>query len=53
MSEEIIKQWNNAAENFAKEQERSAFAEANKKIIKERFKEFNDDEILDLGCGYG
>ncbi len=53
MSEEIIKQWNNAAENFAKEQERSVFAEANKKIIKERFNVFNGEKILDLGCGYG
>ena len=53
MSEEIIKQWNNAAENFAKEQERSVFADANKKIIKERFREFNGEKILDLGCGYG
>jgi hypothetical protein len=34
MSEEIIKQWDNAAETFAKEQECSAFADANKKIIK-------------------
>ena len=53
MSEEIIKQWNNAAETFAKEQESSAYADANKKIIKERFREFNGEKILDLGCGYG
>ena len=53
MSEEIIKQWNNVAENFAKEQERSVFADANKKIIKERFNAFNGEKILDLGCGYG
>ena len=53
MSEDIIKQWDNAAETFAKEQERSAFADTNKKIIKERFKKFNGERILDLGCGYG
>ena len=53
MSEEIIRQWNNAAETFAKEQESSAFADANKKIIKERFKAFKGEKILDLGCGYG
>ena len=53
MSEEIIKQWDNAAETFAKEQECSAFADANKKIIKERFNAFNGEKILDLGCGYG
>ncbi len=53
MSEEIIKQWDNAADNFAKEQEQSLYANANKKIIKERFKKFNGEKILDLGCGYG
>ena len=53
MSEEIIRQWNNAAESFAEEQERSAYADANKRIIKERFTNFNGEKILDLGCGYG
>ncbi len=52
-SEEVIKQWNSAAETFAKEQEQSAYAKANKRIIKERFKKFNGEKILDLGCGYG
>ena len=48
MSEEIIKQWDSAAEKFAKEQEQSLYANANKKIIKERFKKFNGEKILDL-----
>ena len=33
MSEDIVKQWDDWAETFAKEQEHSAFADANKKII--------------------
>ncbi|MBO4309723.1 MAG: class I SAM-dependent methyltransferase [Lachnospiraceae bacterium] len=53
MNENFIKQWDDAAECYAKDQEQSVYADANKRIIKERFKEFNGEIILDLGCGYG
>lgn len=50
---DIISQWNHAASEFAEDQERSEFAECNKKIVKARFKHFHGEKILDLGCGYG
>ena len=48
-----IKQWNDAAASYAAEQERSAFAEANREIVKKRFPKLNGEAVLDLGCGYG
>lgn len=53
MNDAVIKQWNDAARSFAEEQERSAYADANKAIVKERFKKLNGEHVLDLGCGYG
>ena len=53
MGDNVIEQWNGAAEAFAREQERSEFAEINKAIVRERFKSLNGEKVLDLGCGYG
>lgn len=53
MSDKVIEQWNNAAETYAVEQERSAFADANKAVVKSRFSELSGEKVLDLGCGYG
>ena len=53
MSEKVIGQWNDAAASYAEEQERSAFAEANRSIVKTRFEKLCGEKVLDLGCGYG
>lgn len=53
MSEHVIRQWNEAAESYAGEQERSAFAKANETVVRERFGRLNGEYVLDLGCGYG
>jgi 2-polyprenyl-3-methyl-5-hydroxy-6-metoxy-1,4-benzoquinol methylase len=53
MSEIVIGQWNDAAASYAEEQERSAFAEANRSIVKTRFEKLCGEKVLDLGCGYG
>ncbi|MDE5697583.1 MAG: class I SAM-dependent methyltransferase [Lachnospiraceae bacterium] len=50
---EIINQWDNAALRFTEAQEKSEFAESNKRVVKNRFGHFNGEKILDLGCGYG
>ena len=50
---DTIRQWNEAAEAYAGEQEHSAFAESNREVVKKRFPKFNGERILDLGCGYG
>ena len=34
---EVLKQWDNAAELFASEQEQSEFSQINKRVVKERF----------------
>lgn len=49
----IISQWDKAAEQFEKEQERSKLAKSNKRIVTERFNKLNGEKVLDLGCGYG
>ena len=48
-----IQQWNDAAASYAAEQERSAFADANRGIVKKRFPKLYGEKVLDLGCGYG
>ncbi|MBR5409327.1 MAG: class I SAM-dependent methyltransferase [Clostridia bacterium] len=53
MSDLTIRQWNTAALLFADTQERSAYAESNKTIVKQRFRKLNGETVLDLGCGYG
>lgn len=50
---EIINQWERAAEQFAADQKRSEYADINKVVIKRRFQRFNGEKLLDLGCGYG
>ena len=50
---DIINQWNSAALKYAEDQERSEFVESNKRVVESRFKRFNGEKVLDLGCGYG
>ena len=50
---DIISQWNNAALKYAEDQERSEFAESNKRVVKARFEHFNGEKVLELCCGYG
>lgn len=49
----VIQQWDDAAEAFAYEQEKSEFSDSNKSVIDARFKQLNGERVLDLGCGYG
>lgn len=50
---DTITQWNSAAKKYTEDQENSEYVEGNKKIVMNRFKRFNGEKILDLGCGYG
>ena len=50
---DIINQWNDAAAKYIEDQERSEYAESNKRIVKSRFERLNGEELLDIGCGYG
>lgn len=50
---DIINQWNSVASKYMKDQERSEFVESNKRVVQARFKHFNGEKVLDLGCGYG
>lgn len=50
---EVILQWEEAAERFATDQERSEYAEVNKAVVRQRFHSLNGESVLDLGCGYG
>ena len=47
----VIDQWNSAAETYVQEQEGSAFADANKAVVKRRFTDLHGEKVLDLGCG--
>ena len=49
----IITEWNFAADNYMKQQEQSSFVSINKQIIMKRFPKLNNENVLDLGCGYG
>lgn len=49
----VIDQWNAAAERFAADQEQSDYAEVNKQVVKARFPRLDGKRVLDLGCGYG
>lgn len=53
MKNEVIHQWNNAAEKYVAIQKNSEYANINKNIVEKRFSKFNDEIVLDLGCGYG
>ncbi|MBQ8972993.1 MAG: class I SAM-dependent methyltransferase [Clostridia bacterium] len=48
-----VHQWENAAESFAADQERSEYADCNKAVVRDRFKLLHGEAVLDLGCGYG
>ena len=50
---DILNQWNSAALKYTEDQEHSEFAESNKRVVETRFKHFNGEKVLDLGCGYG
>lgn len=49
----ILNQWNTVAQKYMKEQEKSEYAESNKRVIFKRFSKLNGENVLDLGCGYG
>lgn len=53
MGDTVIAQWNDAAERFAEDQERSEYANVNKAVVKARFKRLDGEKVLDLGCGCG
>ena len=53
MRDASLKKWNDAAESYTDAQERSAYADANKAVVKARFKKLHGEKALDLGCGYG
>ncbi len=50
---DVIRQWNDTAAVYAEDQERSEFADSNRRVIEERFRQLNGERVLDLGCGYG
>lgn len=49
----IVEQWDRAAQRYAEDQERSEYAESNRRIVKKRFWDLTGQRVLDLGCGYG
>ena len=49
----IITEWDCAAAKYMEQQEQSFFVSINKQIIMKRFPQLNNQNILDLGCGYG
>lgn len=49
----VLNQWNNAAQKYTEEQEKSEYAESNKRVVAKRFPQLNGERVLDLGCGYG
>lgn len=53
MSNNVIKQWNDAALAYAHSQEASGLTKVNKEIVYKRFKNIGKKTVLDLGCGYG
>ena len=50
---EILAQWNHAAERYAAEQESSVNAELSKAEVRKRFTGLEGKTVLDVGCGYG
>ncbi len=53
MSDEIIRQWNDAAQQYFSSQEDSEFVQINKSVVECRFNKLTNEKVLDLGCGYG
>ena len=51
--EKSIEQWNAAAALYAEDQEKSAYADANRAVVRARFGRLDGEKVLDLGCGYG
>ena len=49
----IIEQWNQAAVHYAEDQDRSPFAQSNRRIVRQRFRDLTGARVLDLGCGHG
>lgn len=50
---DVLRQWNDTAAVYAEDQERSRYADCNKRVIEDRFRRLNGERVLDLGCGYG
>lgn len=53
MSDDIINQWNDAAQQYFSSQEKSEFVQVNKSVVQYRFNKLTNEKVLDLGCGYG
>ena len=51
--ENVLEQWNVAAEKYTEDQEASIYSESNKETVKNRFQNLTGLKVLDLGCGYG
>lgn len=51
--ENVLEQWNSAAEKYTEDQEASIYSESNKETVKNRFQNLTGLKVLDLGCGYG
>lgn len=49
----IIKEWNDAAQAYLEHQEKSKKVDGNKQLVMQRFSNLSGQKILDLGCGYG
>ncbi len=49
----ILEQWDEAAQKYVLDQERSEYAKSNKLFVKKRFRDLTGKKVLDLGCGYG
>lgn len=53
MSNEIIKQWDDAAQQYFSSQEDSELVQVNKSVVHCRFNKLTNKKVLDIGCGYG
>lgn len=48
-----LSKWEIVSSAFMEEQEKSEFADSNKKVVKRRFSKLDGVKVLDIGCGYG
>lgn len=51
--DEILSQWDDAAEIYLSTQEASANVKINEEVVKNRFSDLSGKAVLDAGCGYG
>jgi len=50
---EIIAEWDEAAQDYFLLQENNEFVQVNKRVVQRRFTKLAYEKVLDLGCGYG